>query len=70
MRMNSEADLGYLRDTFSFVPAGLVQRATTFQQGQGLLAGKFFPHPTYVQFGQRLSHEGGADIPTSWANAS
>jgi uncharacterized protein len=70
MRMNSEADLGYLRDTFSFVPAGLVQRATTFQQGQGLVAGKFFPHPTYVQFGQRLSHEGGADIPTSWANPS
>ena len=38
--MNSEADLGYLRDAFSFVPVGLVQRATTFQQGQGLVAGK------------------------------
>ncbi len=68
MRMNSEADLGYLRGTFSFVPAGLVQRATTFQQGQGLVAGKFFPHAAYVQFGQRLSQEGGADIPTSWAS--
>ena len=67
MRMNSEADLGYLRDAFSFVPAGLVERATTFQLGQGLVAGKFFPHATYVQFGQRLSQEGGADIPTSWA---
>jgi uncharacterized protein len=68
MRMNSEADLGYLRDAFSFVPAGLVQRATTFEQGQGLVAGKFFPHATYVKFGQRLSQEGGADIPTSWAS--
>jgi Helicase HerA, central domain len=68
MRMNSEADLGYLREVFSFVPAGLIQRATTFQQGQGLIAGKFFPHPTYVTFGQRYSQEGGADIPTSWAS--
>jgi hypothetical protein len=68
MRMNSEADLAYLREVFSFVPAGLIQRATTFQQGQGLIAGKFFPHPTYVTFGQRYSQEGGADIPTSWAS--
>jgi len=67
MRMNSEADLGHLRDTFSFVPAGLIQRATTFRQGESLVAGKFVPHPTYVRFGQRLSREGGADIPTSWA---
>jgi hypothetical protein len=67
MRMNSEADLGYLREIFSFVPAGLIQRATTFQQGQSLIAGKFYPHPTYVTFGQRYSQEGGADIPTSWA---
>jgi hypothetical protein len=68
MRMNSEADLGYLREVFSFVPAGLIQRATTFQQGQSLVAGKFFPHATYVKFGQRYSQEGGADIPTSWAD--
>jgi hypothetical protein len=68
MRMNSEADLAYLRDVFSFVPAGLVQRATTFGLGQSLVAGKFFPHASYVQFGQRFSQEGGADIPTSWAN--
>jgi hypothetical protein len=69
MRMNSEADLGRLRETFSFVPAGLIQRATTFRQGESLVAGKFVPHPTYVRFGQRLSEEGGADIPTSWAAA-
>src|SRR5215211_4581499 len=69
MRMNSEADLGLLRDAFSFVPQGLIQRATTFRQGESLVAGKFAPHPTYVRFGQRLSQEGGADIPTSWAVA-
>ena len=69
MRMNSEADLGLLRETFSFVPQGLIQRATTFRQGESLVAGKFVPHPTYVRFGQRLSQEGGADIPTSWATA-
>jgi Helicase HerA, central domain len=69
MRMNSEADLGHLRDAFSFVPAGLIARATTFRQGESLVAGKFVPHPMYVRFGQRLSQEGGADIPTSWAAA-
>jgi uncharacterized protein len=69
MRMNSEADLGHLSDTFSFVPDGLIQRATTFRQGESLVAGKFVPHPEYVRFGQRLSQEGGADIPTSWAAA-
>jgi uncharacterized protein len=70
MRMNSEADLGYLRDTFSFVPSGLIERATTFRLGETLVAGKFFPHATYVKFGSRISQEGGADIPTAWANPS
>jgi hypothetical protein len=67
MRMNSQADLGHLSEVFSFVPDGLIQRATTFRQGESLVAGKFVPHPAYVRFGQRLSQEGGADIPTSWA---
>jgi uncharacterized protein len=65
IRMNSEADLGHLRDAFSFVPDGLIQRATTFRQGESLVAGKIVPHPAYVRFGQRLSQEGGADIPMS-----
>lgn len=69
MRMNSEADLNHLSDAFSFVPDSLIQRATTFRQGESLVAGKLVPHPTYVRFGQRLSQEGGADIPTSWAVA-
>jgi DNA helicase HerA-like ATPase len=69
MRMNSEADLGYWSDTFSFVPDGLIKRVTTFRQGESLVAGKFVPHPTYVRFSQRLSQAGGADRPTSWTAA-
>jgi DNA helicase HerA-like ATPase len=30
MRMNSEADLGHLRDAFSFVPDGLIQKGHDF----------------------------------------
>jgi DNA helicase HerA-like ATPase len=67
MRMNSEADLGYLSDTFSFVAPSLIQRATTFGLGETLVAGKFFPFAGYVKFGARISQEGGADIPTAWA---
>ena len=68
MRMNSEADLGYLSDTFSYVSPSLIQRATTFGLGETLVAGKFFPHAGYVKFGARISQEGGADIPTAWAD--
>jgi DNA helicase HerA-like ATPase len=68
MRMNSEADLGYLGEVFSFVPAGLIERATTFRMGETLVAGKFFSHAGFVRFGARISQEGGADIPTAWAN--
>jgi hypothetical protein len=67
MRMNSEADLEYLREVFSFVPGGMVHRATAFRQGESLAGGKFFPHAGFVRFGARLSPEGGADIPTDWA---
>ena len=70
MRMNSEADLAYLREVFSFVPGGMVYRATTFRQGESLAGGKVFPHAGFVRFGARLSHEGGADIPTDWAGAA
>ena len=68
MRMNSDADLEYLREIFSFVPPGLIQKATTFRLGETLVAGKFFPYAAYVKFGARLSLEGGADIPTAWAS--
>ena len=67
MRMNSTADLEFLRAVFSFVPAGLFDRAPTFSQGHALVAGKVMPQAGYVRFGTRTAEEGGADIPTSWA---
>ena len=67
MRMNSEADLADLTRLFSFVPAGLVAGATSFRMGHALVGGKVFPQSGYVRMGERVSEEGGADIPTSWA---
>jgi uncharacterized protein len=67
MRMNSHADLDDLRRIFSFVPPGLIAGATTFRMGQALVAGKISPVATYVQMGNRVSEEGGADIPATWA---
>ena len=67
MRMNSDADLADLAALFSFVPSGLVAGATTFTMGQALVAGKIYPQAAYVQMGERVSEEGGADIPTTWA---
>jgi DNA helicase HerA-like ATPase len=67
MRMNSTADLEFLRSVFSFVPTGLLDRSPTFQQGHALVAGKIMPHAGYVRFGTRTAEEGGADVPTSWA---
>jgi DNA helicase HerA-like ATPase len=69
MRMNSTADLEFLRTVFSFVPAGLLDRVPTFRQGHALVAGKIVPHAGYVTFGARTAEEGGADIPTSWASS-
>jgi DNA helicase HerA-like ATPase len=67
MRMNSLADLRFVGDVFSFVPASLVERATAFRQGEALVAGKIASHPSLVRFGARLSQEGGSDVPSDWA---
>ena len=66
MRMNSVADLAYVAGVFSFVPPGLVDRATTFRQGEALAAGKIASHPALMRFGSRISYEGGADV-AGWA---
>ncbi len=66
MRMNSVADLGHVASVFSFVPPGLVERATAFAQGEALVAGKIASHPALVRFGSRITHEGGADV-AGWA---
>jgi DNA helicase HerA-like ATPase len=67
MRMNSAADLGFVGDVFSFVPQSLLERATTFRQGESLAAGKISPHPALLRFGARISEEGGGDVPADWA---
>ena len=66
MRMNSVADLAHVAGVFSFVPPGLVDRATAFAQGEALAAGKIASHPALVRFGSRISYEGGADV-AGWA---
>jgi len=66
MRMNSVADLAHVASVFSFVPPGLVDRATAFGQGEALAAGKIASHPALVRFGSRFSYEGGADV-AGWA---
>jgi DNA helicase HerA-like ATPase len=68
MRMNSEGDLADIARVFSFVPPGLVHGATGFPQGTALLGGRLFPRPGYVRMGDRLTREGGSDVPTTWAH--
>ena len=66
MRMNSAADLAHVGRVFSFVPPGLLDRATTFRQGEALVAGKIASHPALIRFGARITHEGGADVAGWW----
>jgi hypothetical protein len=69
MRMNSLADAAFAEAAFSFVPPSLIQRSVTFRQGEGLIAGKISPQPALLRFGARVSQEGGADVPATWAVA-
>ena len=64
--MNSSSDLGYVRETFSFAPEGLVRRAESFRQGETLVAGKITPQPVLGRFGPRIAQEGGDDVPSTW----
>ena len=67
MRTNSVADVAHLADVFSHVPRGMVAQAVGFRQGEGLAAGRIMSTPQFLKSGRRLSPEGGADIPTTWA---
>ena len=69
LRLNSLADTAFTQATFSFVPPSLIDRAVTFHQGEGLIAGKISPQPALMRFGQRITEEGGSDVPATWANA-
>ena len=66
MRMNSVADLGHVAEVFSFVPPGLIERASTFGLGEALVAGKIASHPALIRFGARITQEGGSDV-AGWA---
>jgi hypothetical protein len=69
LRLNSLADAAFARAAFSFVPPSLIERAVTFRQGEALIAGKISPQPALLRFGARITEEGGADVPTTWAAA-
>ncbi len=69
MRMNSQGDLGQLAAAFSFVPASLLEQAPQFGKGETVLAGEIVHRPLLARFGERLSVEGGADVPTTWARS-
>jgi hypothetical protein len=67
MRMNSQGDLAQLAEAFSFVPASLLEQAPHFRKGETVLAGEIVHRPLLARFGERLSVEGGGDVPTTWA---
>jgi Helicase HerA, central domain len=67
MRLNSLADAAFAEAAFSFVPPSLIAHSVTFRQGEGLIAGKISPQPALLRFGARISEEGGADVPATWA---
>jgi hypothetical protein len=69
MRLNSLADAAFAQAAFSFVPPSLIERSVTFRQGEALIAGKISPQPALLRFGARISQEGGADVPATWATA-
>jgi|tagenome__1003787_1003787.scaffolds.fasta_scaffold20881262_1 DNA helicase HerA-like ATPase len=69
MRMNSAGDLARLGELFSFVPPGLLARATSFKLGESLVAGRVASHPMLARTGGRIASEGGSDVPADWARA-
>ena len=69
MRLNSLADAACTQEVFSFVPPSLIERSVTFRQGEALIAGKISPQPALLRFGARITEEGGADVPETWAAA-
>jgi hypothetical protein len=40
---------------------------TSFRMGEALVAGRLLPQPAYLRIGRRVSEEGGADVPDTWA---
>jgi DNA helicase HerA-like ATPase len=67
MRVNAAGDRAALASRFGFVPPELVELSGTFGLGETLLAGSVSPDPQLARTGARLTPEGGADVPTDWA---
>jgi hypothetical protein len=63
MRMNAPLDLAALGDAFGFIPTELLAGATGFAQGQAIFAGGFSAQPQVVQMRDRITVEGGSDVP-------
>ena len=63
MRMNSPGDAAELTGMFGFAPAAMLALSNYFRQGEALVAGGFVPRPALIRVGQRLTHEGGTDVP-------
>ncbi|GAA1000736.1 ATP-binding protein [Subtercola frigoramans] len=63
MKMSSPHDLEELGTIFGFAPAALVSQSPNFRQGEALFAGGFAPGPVIVQVRDRLTVEGGVDVP-------
>jgi uncharacterized protein len=69
LRLNGAADVERLATAFSFVPRSLLAEAPSFAKGEALLVGGIVSRPTRAAFEDRLSPEGGGDVPTTWARA-
>ncbi|GAA2236304.1 ATP-binding protein [Herbiconiux moechotypicola] len=63
LRMSSPSDLAEIGDVFGFAPAAMLARSPRFRQGEALFAGGFVAAPTLLQVGDRLTVEGGIDVP-------
>ena len=63
MKMSSPVDLEGLATYFGYAPTGLIARSPWFRQGEALFAGGFVPAPMLVKMNERLTPEGGVDVP-------
>lgn len=63
MKLAAPRDLAELADIFGTVPPELFAQAMHFGQGRALIAGGFIGSPSLVQVAERLTHEGGSDVP-------
>ncbi|MCS5722729.1 ATP-binding protein [Herbiconiux sp. CPCC 203407] len=63
MKMSSPFDLDELAKVFGYAPRELLERAPLFRQGEALFAGGFAGSPSVVRMGERLTPEGGVDVP-------